>query len=107
MEVLAKQSEWLATDEERLAAFLDSETGKRFLPRLLEQMPTLLGVGDTNAILIRSGEVRAYQQVVETIISLAHPPAPMKPAPNEYPRLEDDTAWNDGHKLETPEKNTQ
>jgi len=99
MEILAKESEWLATDAERWAAFLETETGKRLLPNLAQNMPSLLAGGDVNAILIRSGEVKAYQGVIEALILLAHPPAPPAPSVSEYPAPENDAAWNDGQRL--------
>jgi hypothetical protein len=108
MEVLAKETDWLPTDSENLAAFLETATGKRLIPALVQGMPSLLAGGDVNAILIRSGEVKAFQSVVESIVLLAHPPAPLAPPNTEYPRLEDDKAWNDGQSLasETAPKKT-
>ena len=105
MEILANEGDWTTTDEIALAAFLETPTGCRFIPALVKNAPGLLPGGDINAILIRSGEVRAFQTVIESIFILAHPPAPL-PATSEsseYPRLENDAAWNDGQKLETPE----
>jgi hypothetical protein len=62
--------------------------------------------GDINAILIRSGEVRAFQMVIETIFTLAHPPTPMEQPANAYPALEDDKAWKDGQTLDVPNPET-
>jgi len=100
MEILAGSLDWTPFDAEKLAAFLDSDTGKRFLPKLVEVAPPLLDEGDTNRIMIRAGEVRGFQIVVREIISLAHPPPPAKDAKPEYPPLEADSHWNDGQKLE-------
>jgi hypothetical protein len=106
-EIIAGPLDWVANDEENLARFLDTETGKRFLPKLMEEAPLLLERGHVNAILIRSGEVRGFQNVVRTILALAHP-APkggLSPVEKEYPSLTDDAAWNDGQKLEpVPDK---
>jgi hypothetical protein len=105
LEVYARETDWIHTDEEALAAFLETPTGKRLLPKLTEVMPKLLGAGDTNAVLIRSGEVRAYQEVISTIISLAHPseiPKGDSQTSKNYPNPEDDAAWNDGQNLITP-----
>lgn len=102
MEIVASALDWTSIDEENLAKFLDSETGKRFLPKLLETTPTLLATGDVNAILVRSGEVRGFQQIVRDILSLAHPQSrasDVTPPANDYPPPEDDRHWNDGQKL--------
>lgn len=101
MEIPARVTDWLPTDEENLAKFLETETGKRLIPRLVSDMPLLLAGGDTNSILIRSGEVRAYQAFMETLVTLAHPAA-VEASVNitEYPPLHDDRAWADGQKLE-------
>jgi hypothetical protein len=104
MEVLASESDWLPTDEENLARFLDTDTGKRLVPKLVAGMPSLLAGGETNAILIRCGEVRAYQTFMETLVILAHPPqASVISGKTEYPPLEHDAAWDDGQKLKAPE----
>jgi hypothetical protein len=107
MEILAGPLDWTHIDEENLAHFLDTDTGKRFVPKLVEDAPLLLEKGDINAILIRSGEVRGYQILVRALLGLAHPTPKTEPAAaTAYPPLEDDTAWADGQKLEptTPEK---
>lgn len=101
MEILVSgPNDWTQFDAENLSKFLETDTGKRFLPKLTEQVPVLFDAGETNKILIRCGEVRAFNQVLEHVLLLAHPPAPMAPPVNEYPALENDTAWADGQKLE-------
>jgi len=100
MEILAGSLEWTPFDAEKLATFLDSETGKRLIPKLVEIAPALLDGGDTNKIMIRAGEVRGFQVVVRELISLAHPPPPAPKSETEYPPLEADAHWNDGKTLE-------
>jgi hypothetical protein len=103
IEIVAKATDWLHTDQEHWAAFLETETGKRLLPTLAESAPQLLAEGDINKVLIRSGEVRGYQSVLKDLILLAHPSAQVEPSTTtEYPPLTDDSKWNDGNKL-TPE----
>ena len=103
MEIVASASDWLFTDAENLLAFLNSETGKRFLPKLAELTPVLLPSGDTNAVLIRSGEVRGVQIILQAIFSLAHPTADEAPKITDlHPPLEDDKAWNDGESVANP-----
>lgn len=104
IEIVANPLDWLTTDQERWAAFLETETGKRLLPHLAESAPQLLPKGDINEILIRTGEVRGYQNVLRDLILAAHPTAKVTPSQStsEYPPLTDDSKWNDGEKL-TPE----
>jgi hypothetical protein len=104
IEIVAKPTDWLVTDQERWAAFLETETGKRLLPCAAESAPQLLAKGELNEILIRSGEVRGYQNVLQNLITMAHPSASSATIRNatEYPSLTDDSQWNDGNKLEVP-----
>lgn len=95
MEIIAGKMDWLATDEQNLAAFLETPTGQRFIPKLLEDAPMLLEQGDTNQLLIRSGLVLGYQKVAQTILMLAHPPAKVnqEAAVSDLPPLENDALW--------------
>jgi hypothetical protein len=104
MEIIAGLLDWTSADEENFSKFLDTDTGRRLLPKILEGAPLLLEKGHVNAILIRSGEVRGWQAVAQEILRLAHPPAAVtqQDVRREYVSLEDDKAWNDGQKL-TPE----
>jgi len=100
IEIVAKITDWLPTDAEKWAAFLETETGKRLLPYLAENAPLLLAKGETNEILIRMGEVRGMQTLLRAMIEAAHPSAPSAPSPaSEYPPLTDDSKWDDGQKL--------
>lgn len=103
MEILAGKLDWLATDEQALAAFLDTPTGQRFIPKLLEEAPALLEGGEINEILIRSGKVLGYSEIARTILALAHPaPKTAGLSVNDtHPSLEDDSKW-DGPKLNDP-----
>ena len=93
--------DWTSDDSANLRAFLRTPSGSRLLPKILETSPLLLPGGETNDILIRSGEVRAYMDVSRTILTLAY----LKDIPEvvggttSYPDLEDDTKWDDGNKL--------
>lgn len=93
MEVTADNLDWIHTDELALAAFLDTPTGRRLIPKLLEQTPTLLEGGDQNAILIRLGKVAGYSEVARTILALAHPAQKPSQPESEYAPLEDDSKW--------------
>ena len=107
MEIVAGQLDWTSIDEENLSKFLDTPTGKRFLPKLLESCPSLSAGGEINQILIRTGEVRGYQRVGRDILSLAHPSNRTEPNVAEsYPSPEDDSKWEDGNKM-TPNPVTE
>ena len=106
LEIVANPTDWTQTDQERWANFLDTETGKRLLPALVETAPPLLSKGDINEILIRSGEVRGIQSVIRELVALAHPSVKEAIAAQStaYPPLEDDKLWDDGQKLSAPPK---
>lgn len=79
--------------------FQQTETGRRLIPKMLESVPALLPSGDSNAILIRSGEVRGWSSAAQSLLSLAAP-TPEKPDESNarYPDLDDDAAWKElGH----------
>jgi hypothetical protein len=91
--------EWTSDDAANFRIFLDTPTGRRLLPKALESLPALLPSGDSNAILIRSGEVRGFQIMTEALLSLTSiAPAPVVEE-SAYPPLEDDRSWKDGQKL--------
>lgn len=82
-------------DRDALRVFLRSRTGQRLFSKALDSQPGLLAGGNTNDILIRSGEVRGWAAAISTLISLsATEPKPDDNAPPEnYPSLTDDEAW--------------
>lgn len=105
MEITSELLSWDSDDTHNLRLFLGTKTGGRFLPKLLEATPELLGKGESNDILIRSGEVRGCQLFARVILSMTViPPSPAKDE-NPYPSPEDDKAWNDGQTL-SPEPQT-
>jgi hypothetical protein len=92
-------------DREILSQFLRTRTGQRLIPKIAESVPTLLGAGDTNAILIRNGEVRGFQVALRIILELSQ----LQSTPTEehpsgaYAALDNDSAWGDGKKLTEPQ----
>lgn len=102
MEIVAAASDWLYTDAENLRTFLSSSTGQRLLPKLAEKTPGLLPGGDINAILIRSGEVKGIQLILQEILALTSPEQEPIKVISQHPPLEDDAAWDDGKKLNDP-----
>lgn len=101
MEISAQPLDWTSIDSDNFAKFLDTETGKRLLPKLADATPMLLDRGDVNQILIRTGEVRGVQTILRELLMLAHPPAPQQSTNTDYPPLERDELW-DGPKLNDP-----
>jgi hypothetical protein len=100
MEIVNELQEWSSENVDVWRGFLATETGKRLLPKLVETAPTLLAGGELNSILIRSGEVRGFAQMVQALLNLAsHPPVEQKSTTDNHPPLDDDAAWNDGQKL--------
>lgn len=100
MEIQADSLDWAINDEQNWASFLNSETGRRFLPRLLESVPALIEGGDTNAILIRTGVVRGFQLCVQELSRMSQTSKPVVLAEDTHPALEDDAAWADGQTLD-------
>ena len=108
MEVTNDLVEWdQQEDFEILRQFLNTRTGKRVIPKMLESMPALLAKGDVSEIFIRSGEVRGWQAAVSCLLGLATvvPESDIKDlAVTEYAAPEDDSKWNDGQRLSSSPK---
>lgn len=101
MEITHEGLDWSDDDVLNLRAFLKTRTGTRMLPKMLEMLPVLLGDGEINKILIRTGEVRGFQDAARQILALAYPPNELpKEQPKNYPDLTDDSAWSDGMKIQ-------
>lgn len=104
MQITNSQLEWTSEDIDLWRQFLHTQTGQRLIPKLVENAPVLLDKGDTNAILIRSGELRGMQELVRVMIALTeHAPKEPQAVEENYPDLHDDTKWNDGEKLNPKE----
>jgi len=91
---------WSSEDVALFRQFLKAQTGKRFLPKIVESVPILLAKGNDNEILIRSGEVRGYQLAAQAILALSVIEGASIPAtPTAYPNLDDDDAHPETPKL--------
>lgn len=91
-----KESEWTSDDAIALRTFLESVSGQRFLFHVAENCPELLGGGESNSVLIRSGEVKGYSSSLKNILSLTiEPPQTAIPVSSNYPDLDDDSKWID------------
>lgn len=102
MEITLDPLPWDSEDIQILRSFLETRTGSRLLPKIVEQVPTLLAKGDTNEVLIRSGLVLGSQSAIRTLLSLARPePNSPEQESNHYPALTDDAQWNDGQKIKS------
>jgi hypothetical protein len=100
MTITNSSPEWDGADAANLRTFLATPSGARVFAKIQEVVPALLGKGDTNEVLIRNGEVRGCAILLTQLFSMANPPVEPEETPStEYPALDDDTAWNDGQKL--------
>lgn len=102
MEIAAAPDQWAVNDEQNWAAFLATETGKRFYNKFISYVPPLLTSGETNAILIRTGEVNGFRLALNALQDMVQgpPPGATTDAGTNYPAPEDDSKWNDGQKLQ-------
>lgn len=100
MEIILTEIQWTPEDVLALINFLNTQSGAKLASKLAEMTPGLLSKGDTNEILIRSGEVLGMQNTIRNLLSLTRV-VPVEPvvAANEYPDPTDDSQWNDGQKL--------
>lgn len=92
----AKTAEWTSDDAINLRNFLGSKTGERLVVHLGEFVPELLGGGDVNAILIRSGEVKGASATLAHLVSLTVEVPDTLPErnPDKHPSLDDESAWD-------------
>lgn len=103
MEITATPAAWNSDDTAALRAFLETNTGKRLVPRIADDVPPLFESGETNAILIRTGKVAGVQHAITSLLSFAYPALTAGDSTKrpDYPDPEDDRAW-DGPKLSDP-----
>lgn len=100
MEIVT-ELEWDSDDTAAWNAFLRTRTGQRLIPKALEAAPQLLSSGDTNAILVRNGQVLGFTDAARTLLFLANPPPEPKSDSSAYPDPTNDAAWDDKQKLTT------
>lgn len=99
MEISQDQLPFDSEDVQLWSAFLNTVTGRRLIPKLMENAPTLLDGGDINKILIRSGELRGFSEAVRSLLSLQTVLPETKPDPTAYPPLDNDAAWADNQTM--------
>lgn len=80
-------------DVSRWRAFLETPTGMRLLPKLVESAPALLDGKDVNQTLVRNGELRGFQLAVRELLNLTEIPQVLTTPTDAYPPLDDDTKW--------------
>lgn len=96
---------WTSVDASELTNFLKTQTGVKLLRTLALEEPQLLRKGETNEILIRSGEVAQHKYVTSFLLTLAGGVLEHQdemPELDAYPSLTDDNAW-EGPKLNEPQ----
>lgn len=100
MDIITDGPLWSDEDMVLWRAFLDTQTGKRVIHKMLESCPPLPERGEINEILIRVGVVRGLGLAAKGLLSMAQPVLKDTAAPSlGYEQLENDAAWNDGQKL--------
>jgi hypothetical protein len=101
MEITVNEIQWTPDDVVALINFLNTQSGAKLASKLAEMTPPLLSEGDTNKILIRSGEVLGMQNTIRNLLSLTRviPVENDSSDASEYPSLTDDARWIDGQKI--------
>lgn len=88
---------WTSADQELLAGFLFSQSGRKLCDLLAWRLPRY--TGDAAKRIVESGVREGYEDCVIELVELAEPPANSRlnlPAPVEnFPPLDDDAAWKD------------
>jgi hypothetical protein len=93
--------QWTSVDAQAWKELLLTDTGKKLLRALVLEKPELLAKGETNDILIRSGEARQHDNLTAFLLTLTGVDTEIDDDPSQestYPSLTDDTAW-EGDKL--------
>lgn len=96
--------DWTSVEATELNAFLKTPTGMKLLRALALEEPPLLRKGDTNEILIRSGEVAQHKNLISFLLESTGEVREeiVEDLPKAYPDLTDDNQW-DGPKLKEPQ----
>lgn len=101
-----KRLEWDSTDGGWLEEILNSARGQKLLSILALKVPSFLDGSDPNKTLVRMGEVKGAELIIEALVGLTiETPAELQPEKQEtesYPNLDDDSKWDDGQKT-TPD----
>lgn len=90
-------------DRQQLRNFLGTRAGQRLFPRAAADCPALLTQGETNAIMIRTGEVSGYMKALQAISALTVEEKPPTVDSATYPAPEDDALWDDKRKVQQPQ----
>lgn len=88
-------SELLFTPDDILswATFLNSQAGRRLIPKAAESAPRLLAKGDTNEVLINHGAVLGFSAAIQALLDLAVAPQADPKSVDLFPNLEDNSQW--------------
>jgi hypothetical protein len=94
--------DWTSSNASDLREFFSSETGVKVLRALALEEPELLRKGDTNEILIRSGETAQHKYLTSFLLSLTGDNFELNEdvtVSDAYPDPTDDSKW-DGPKID-------
>lgn len=96
--------EWTSREAKILRDFLDSDVGKLALEWAAFKSPDLLDGAHQIKTLVRSGEVKGYQDALMNLVSLTTQEPEGIKRPSAYPSLDDDAAWSDLESITKPKK---
>ncbi len=95
--ILGQLPEWNESAASLLKQYLESGSGQLFLAHLTTSRPSLLaGSSDVNAVALRASEAAGFERALSQILSLSEPPPKSAgPGREQYPSLDDETAWDE------------
>jgi len=100
---------WTSVNEEELASFLTTDTGKKLLEVLAWRAPRY--GGDIGKRVVESGLREGYEDALVEILELKSPGVTRLNQPkmllSNFPPLDDDSAWQDFEKQVGETKTTE
>ncbi len=90
--------EWESHDASALQAFLESPTGRKVIPLLIDGRPSLEAFGSMAAetVALQARVVQGYEMALVNLSRLIAQPEKAIQPEDTYPPLEDDSKWPKG-----------
>lgn len=86
---------WTSDHAKQLKTFLATDAGQLALQWVAHFCPPLLDGDHINKTLVASGAVKGYQDALSQLIALTYEQPKDEVASDNYPSLDDDSAWGD------------